>query len=228
MNSFLAKFAGAAVLAITMTACQGGGGVSESIGGLFTRDSGPDRTVVPTSQVSRVDQDEGQGAPFGTASSVTYAALVWNAMDGDLFVGPDAIVTYPYQGSMPHGELLEIVTSHARIDGHEGMLIIKKNYMGSGGDDRITAEMVANDPDRYLDAVTIMFQRERGYDPDNMDWFWAKYGPEGTVMTNPMGMSLAGRVAKGADEGCIACHVAAPGGDYVFSHDRLLGPVATN
>lgn len=227
MQCHFTKIAGAAILAIFMTACQSGGGVSSSIGDLFTRDSGPDRTVVPTDRARQVDLDD-HGEPFGTAASVAYAALIWGAMDGDLFVGPDSIVTYPYQGSMPHGELLEIVTSHARIDGHEGMLIIKKNYMSSGGDDRITAEMVANDPDHYLDAVTIMFQRARGYDPDNMDWFWAKYGPEGTVMTNPMGMSLAGRVAKGADQGCIACHVAAPGGDYVFSHDRLLGPLAAN
>jgi len=33
-------------------------------------------------------------------------------------------------------------------------------------------------------------------------------------------MKLAGRVAKGAPTGCIACHKAAPGGDYIFNHDR--------
>jgi hypothetical protein len=35
-------------------------------------------------------------------------------------------------------------------------------------------------------------------------------------------MSLAGRVAKGANEGCIACHTSAPGKDYVFTHDRFM------
>ena len=145
------------------------------------------------------------------------------AMHNDYFVGPDSIVTHPYQGSEPHGELLEIVTTQARIEGHEGMLIIKKNYIGDG----ITNEDVANDPEAYLDSVTTMFQREPGYDADNLNWFWAKYAPDGTVMTNPAGMSLAGRVAKGMDAGCIACHVAAPGGDFVFSHDRLEPQVAS-
>jgi hypothetical protein len=220
MRGHITMIAGAVLGAIVLTGCQSGNRISDSVGNIFTRDSGPDRTVAP---VNNVNLDDG-GEPFGTAASVAYAALIWDAMDNDLFVGPDTIVTYPYQGTMPHGELLEIYTSYARINGHEGMLIIKKNYMGDG----ITSEMVANDPDTYLDAVTIMFQREAGYDPDNRDWFWAKYGPDGTIMTNPMSMSLAGRVAKGADEGCIACHLAAPGGDYVFSHDRLLGPFAGN
>jgi hypothetical protein len=35
----------------------------------------------------------------------------------------------------------------------------------------------------------------------------------------PDGMQLAGRVAKGADEGCIACHTGAAGDDYVFTFD---------
>jgi len=33
--------------------------------------------------------------------------------------------------------------------------------------------------------------------------------------SNPNGMMLAGKVAKG----CIACHSAAPGGDMMFLHD---------
>ena len=44
--------------------------------------------------------------------------------------------------------------------------------------------------------------------------------PEGSLDQNPKGIPLAGRVAKGMDQGCIACHKAAPGGDYVFNHDR--------
>lgn len=35
-------------------------------------------------------------------------------------------------------------------------------------------------------------------------------------------MALAGRVAKGADQGCIACHQTAEGGDYVYTHDRFV------
>jgi len=37
---------------------------------------------------------------------------------------------------------------------------------------------------------------------------------------NPKGMQLAGRVAKGAEKGCIACHGSAPGDDYLFTTDN--------
>ena len=46
------------------------------------------------------------------------------------------------------------------------------------------------------------------------------YRADGTLDKNPKGMQLAGRVAKGAAKGCIACHTAAPGGDMVFNNDR--------
>jgi len=202
--------------------------VRQSVGGLFTRDSGVTATNTvarPQAAAAAAPTQSVGGPPFSSAADVAYAAVIWDAMNNDYFVGRDSIATYPYEGNQPHGEFLEIVTSYARISGHEGMLIIKKNYLGDG----ITREDVATSPDEYIDSVTIMFQREAGYDSDNLDWFWAKYAPDGTVMTNPAGMQLAGRVAKGANQGCIACHVAAPGGDFVFSHDRLFdGNVAAN
>ncbi len=64
-----------------------------------------------------------------------------------------------------------------------------------------------------------MYKR-KGYDADNQDWFWAKFKPDGSLHTNPKGVKLAGRIAKGMEMGCIACHSAAPGGDMVFNHDR--------
>lgn len=36
-----------------------------------------------------------------------------------------------------------------------------------------------------------------------------------------MGMALAGRVARGMDEGCIACHQGAAD-DMVFTSDHLI------
>ena len=59
------------------------------------------------------------------------------------------------------------------------------------------------------------------YDPDNQNWFWAKYLPNGSLDKNPKGMQLAGRVAKGADAGCIACHAGADGGDYMFLKNEM-------
>lgn len=65
-----------------------------------------------------------------------------------------------------------------------------------------------------------MYRREAGYDADNGNWFWAKYTPYGEVEQNTSGVYLAGRVAKGATKGCIACHKSAPGNDMVFNTDR--------
>ena len=63
-----------------------------------------------------------------------------------------------------------------------------------------------------------MYKRP-GYDPENQDWFWVKYLPDGALDKNPAGMSLAGRVAKGADQGCIACHSGEE--DYLFTTNAI-------
>ncbi|RMD48443.1 MAG: hypothetical protein D6832_03940, partial [Alphaproteobacteria bacterium] len=83
------------------------------------------------------------------------------------------------------------------------------------------ADAVLAEPEKHLGAITVMFRREKGYDPDNQDWFWVKYRPDGSLDKNPKGMMLAGRVAKGADKGCIACHSGAGGDDYIFTTDAV-------
>lgn len=224
MKYDLAKFAAVTAVALALSGCAGMGG-----NGYFSGDGAKHKDGHADGYGAAGMSDDGMmsdgmAMPFGSPTDVATAAEIWAAMQADEFVGPNSLITYPYQGSQPHGQLLEIITSHAEIDGHDGVLIAKKNYVGEG----ITSVDVSNDPDAYLDSVTIMFQRQAGYDPENYDWFWAKYSPDGSVMNNPMGMALAGRVAKGMDAGCIACHVAAPGGDFVFSHDRLVEAVAKN
>jgi hypothetical protein len=121
----------------------------------------------------------------------------------------------PYTGTHPLGAILDTIDAQVIVDGERNIVIIKRNYGGEG----VSKANVANDPNRYLKAVTVMFKRA-GYDADNRDWFWVKYAPGGSVLKNPKGMSLAGRVAKGMPQGCIACHTGAPGGDMVFNHDR--------
>ena len=101
------------------------------------------------------------------------------------------------------------------MNGRTGQVIVKRNY----GPEGVSVEEVLSDPVEHLAAVTVMFKREEGYDPDNQNWFWVKYLPDGSLDQNPMGVRLAGRVAKGADQGCIACHSGAPGGDYEFLRD---------
>jgi hypothetical protein len=156
-------------------------------------------------------------APFGTDVAADYATQLWSVMADAGMVGDGMIRTFPYEGTEPHGLMLETLYTTATLDGHTGELIVKRNYLPAG----VTADQVLSDPETHLDSVTVMFRREEGYDPDNADWFWAKYLPDGTLDTNPAGMRLAGRVAKGADAGCIACHVEASGDDYLYTTDHI-------
>lgn len=155
--------------------------------------------------------------PFGGPGSVEYSQQLWSALTEAGLAGPDALMSKPYQGQHPHGAVLDTFERDLTVDGHTGTVIVKRNYGGEG----ISVSGVANDPDKWLKAVTVMYRREKGYDPDNQDWFWAKYLPDGSLDKNPKGMALAGRVAKGMDAGCIACHSGAPGGDLVYNHDRF-------
>jgi len=156
------------------------------------------------------------GAPFGDPDSVAYSQKLWQAMEAGNLVGSNAIISKPYKGTHPHGAVLDTIEGTTRVDGHTGRVIIKRNYGGEG----VTIPKVANNPGVHLKAVTVMFKRESGYDSDNRDWFWVKYKPDGSLHVNPKGMQLAGRVAKGKPKGCIACHQAAPGGDYTFNNNR--------
>lgn len=154
-------------------------------------------------------------APFGDEASVKYSQDLWSALEGADMVGASAMSDEPYPGQAPHGAILETLETEVTIGGHTGRAIVKRNY-GPGG---ITTDDVSADRAKHLKAVTVMFKREEGYDADNQNWFWAKYKPDGSLDVNPKGMQLAGRVAKGMDAGCIACHSAAGGNDYEFIND---------
>lgn len=156
--------------------------------------------------------------PFGGQDSVDYATQLWSALEKARLAGANAIHAVPYEGQEPHGAILETLDSTITVGGHSGVVIVKNNY----GPEGITTEDVANDPAKHLKAVTVMFKREKGYDAEDKDWFWVKYTAKGSVLKNPAGVSLAGRVAKGMDAGCIACHTGASGGDLVFNNDRFM------
>ena len=158
--------------------------------------------------------------PFSGEANVAYAEALWTALEEAQLVGPDSILTYPYEGTPPHGKVLEYLETEFSFAGHTDLVIVKKNYAGEA-DPEALEHAVLEDRMQYLDSVTVMFRRADGYDPDHDNWFWAKYAPDGSLATNPKDMALAGRVAKGADQGCIACHQEAEGGDYIYSHDRL-------
>jgi len=155
--------------------------------------------------------------PFGGEKDVAYSQDLWAALESANLAGDGAIQATPYEGQHPHGAVLQTLDGTLSVNGHTGDVIVKRNYGGDG----VNSTKVANNPKQFLKSVTVMFRREKGYDADNANWFWVKYKPDGSLHTNPKDMKLAGRVAKGADQGCIACHQAAPGGDYVYNNDRF-------
>ena len=157
-----------------------------------------------------------QDMPFGTDKDADYAAQLWATMEDMNLAGDGMIRSFPYDGMAPHGMMLETLYSTATVGGHTGDLVVKRNY----GPEGVTEDQVLQDPGKHLGAVTVMFRRDAGYDPDNQDWFWVKYLPDGSLDKNPKGMRLAGRVAKGMDAGCIACHSGA-GEDMLFTTDHI-------
>jgi len=152
--------------------------------------------------------------PFSGPDSVAYAEALWKSLNSAKLVNSPADNPAPYKGVHPHGAVLTTATSEASVDGYTGKVIVKKNFGGDG----VSTGAVASDPAKYLKAVTVMFQREDGYDAENKNWFWAKFMPDGSLAKNDKGMQLAGRVAKGKPAGCIACHTAAPGGDMIYTN----------
>ncbi len=159
-----------------------------------------------------------QDMMFGGEADVGYAGQLWTAMEEARMVGANGLVVTTHKGgNPPHTETLISLQGNVTVDGVTGLAIVKKNFGGEG----VNEEAIFADPNKFLRMITVMFQRERGYDSDHQDWFWAAFTPNGQVAMNPQGMAMAGRVAKGMDTGCIACHDNAPGGDYVFLHDAV-------
>ncbi len=160
----------------------------------------------------------GMGPPMGSAEDVTDSQALWRSLERAQLVGTRAKKSELHMSAPPHGKITEILHQPITVNGYTGLAIIKQNY---GGPD-VSIDNVESDRAKYLKAVTVMYKREAGYDPENKDWFWAKYTPDGGLdVMEKMGMNikLAGRVAKGKQEGCIFCHQNAPGGDFVFLID---------
>jgi hypothetical protein len=100
-----------------------------------------------------------------------------------------------YRGKHPHGALLTTyINDNARYSlkaGEHmasGSFIVKENYT----------------PEKKLSAVTVMY-KIKGYNPDEGDWFWAKYDMNGKALSE-------GKVKK-----CIECHSEMKENDYIFT-----------
>lgn len=154
---------------------------------------------------------------FGYNKDGRFANMLWNQMNQMNLVGSQSIFTHPYKGLPPHGTYVEMIESKLSVGRTRGHVIILKNYMSS----HINIMHIINNPSAYLKNISVMFKRKNGYDRDNKNWFYVQYDASGMVMTSIQGFKLAGKIAKGSTRGCISCHMMAPGGDYVFSHDKL-------
>jgi hypothetical protein len=104
-----------------------------------------------------------------------------------------------YKGTHPHGALLTTYVSKGAYRAVEnktgsiptGEFVVKENYT----------------PDKKLAAVTVMY-KQTGYNAEAGDWFWLKYGPDGSIQK------------EGKVSGCIGCHAAVKSNDWLF-----IGPV---
>jgi len=151
---------------------------------------------------------------------VNFAQKLWRSMEKKNLVGHQAIPLEPFfGGAKPHGMILEVYSNMLAVGDHTGFLVLKRNYDGVG----VSVERVRKARTKYLSSITIMYQREPGYDDENLNLFWAKYKPDGHLFSKEvMGkdMRLAGRLIKGktaeTNKGCLYCHASAGGGDYIF------------
>ncbi len=136
---------------------------------------------------------------------VAFAGALWTELEAQHLVGADALGAVPYlRSGQAHGATLVTLLGTATVNGVTGQVIVKRSYA-----DGATREAIIGNPAENIANITVMFQREDGYDPETGNWFWAMFMPDGMVG------EMEG-MAPGRAEGCIGCHATAPGGDYVF------------
>jgi hypothetical protein len=173
--------------------------------------------LVISGTLAAAGEDQRDLQPMGSGADVDYAGQLWDVMEQERLVGKNEARHEPFfGGAKPHGMILELAYKTIRVNGHDGFVVVKKNYDGPG----VTVETVKQERAKYLSSITVMYQRESGYDEDNQNWFWAKYKPGSKLYRSPAGVALAGRINKGEtreqNRGCIYCHSSAGGGDYIF------------
>ena len=138
---------------------------------------------------------------FSGPGSVAYSKVLWKAMANANLVGKNMIRTTPYEGKEPHGAILETLDTKITVQGHSGWVVVKRNCGPKGIDE----DDVVAKPAKHLKAVAVVFNREKGYDTENKDWFWAKYKADGSLDKNPKGMQLAGLKDDGQLADLLAC-----------------------
>lgn len=73
-----------------------------------------------------------QNAPFGQEADVQYAEQLWEQLVAARMAGENAIQTMPYEGTPPHGPQLGLLETELEVDGHTGLVIVKRNFRPGG------------------------------------------------------------------------------------------------
>ena len=99
------------------------------------------------------------------------------------------------KGRQPHGSFHKVYVNDRAFTSSSvplqyGSIEVKENYNRA----------------KKLMAITVMY-KVKGYNPENGDWFWVKYSPDG--MAKPYGKP----------RGCLGCHGAKADNDFVIVHD---------
>jgi hypothetical protein len=137
--------------------------------------------------------EEGKLPPADPRAVYKYITEQNSYKNWDLWPGKGKL----YKGKKPHGAFLTTYVNSIALGSIKagevmagGSIVVKENYT----------------PEKKLAAVTVMY-KVKGYNPEAGNWFWAKYGADGSV-------AKAGKV-----KGCINCHSARKGNDFIFTGD---------
>ena len=106
-----------------------------------------------------------------------------------------------FPGQSPHGKFHEVYINAALASAlpiasktaPDGSIIVKENF----------------NADKKLTNITVM-AKVRGFNPDDGDWFWAMYDPQGKIVVSN-NLAMEGRVAY-----CYECHAGVKDNDYVI------------
>ena len=133
---------------------------------------------------------------LGTKEDQSDAGTLWGQLQGYQSWGGFEGAEGMQKGTSVHGNFvrtfLNDVGAQDQANPAYGTIVVKENIgktdLGS------------------LESLTVM-QRREGYDPDNNDWFWARYKPSGELTDS------------GKVEFCSDCHFDADNDDFLFLND---------
>lgn len=135
-------------------------------------------------------------ASLGTPEDQESAGSLWQEMEGHRQWGFFDGHVGMQKGHGPHGDyVVTYINDLAQSNQASppfGSILVKENY---GSEDESS-----------LDSYTVM-KRIEGYDPENGDWFWARFSSKGKL-------THSGKVSM-----CSDCHFDAGDDDFVFLND---------